>query len=204
MTLQMYDGGFVLLYRSILNWEWYGDKNTTLLFFHLLLTVNYMPKEWRGRVIDVGQRVTSLSKLSSEIHMTIKEIRTSLKHLQQTGEVACESTNQYTVITVKNYDKYQSGAITTASKRQSNRQSGGKRGAIKGQQLNKDNKENKENKYIGASTASPLTGERVPAIGEGDCLIELDGENHRFPKGWYKLAEGKGWTIEQYVRWRHQ
>lgn len=204
MTLQMYDGGFVLLYRSILNWEWYGDKNTTLLFFHLLLTVNYMPKEWKGRVIDVGQRITSLSKLSAEIHMTIKEIRTSLKHLQQTGEVACESTNQYTVITVKNYEKYQSRAIATASKRQSNRQSGGKRGASKGQQLNKDNKENKENKYIGASTASPLTGERVPAIGDGECLIELDGENHRFPKSWYQLAEEKGWPIEQYVRWRHQ
>ena len=70
MILQMYDGGFVLLYRSILNWEWYGDKNTTLLFFHLILTANYMPGEWRGRRIEVGQRVTSLTKISQEIHMS--------------------------------------------------------------------------------------------------------------------------------------
>ena len=204
MTLQMYDNGFIVLHRSILNWEWYNDKNTTLLFIHLILTANYVPKEWHGRKIDVGQKVTSLSKLSQEINLSIKEIRTSLKHLQQTGEVACESTNQYTVITVKNYEKYQSGASATASKRQPNGQPGGKQGASKGQQLNKDNKDNKENKYIGASSASPLTGERVPAIGDGECLIELDGENHRFPKSWYKLAEEKGWTIEQYVRWRHQ
>ena len=204
MTLQMYDNGFIVLHRSILNWEWYNDKNTTLLFIHLILTANYVPKEWHGRKIDVGQKVTSLSKLSQEINLSIKEIRTSLKHLQQTGEVACESTNQYTVITVKNYEKYQSRASATASKRQPNGQPGGTRGASKGQQLNKDNKDNKENKYIGASSASPLTGERVPAIGDGECLIELDGENHRFPKSWYKLAEEKGWTIEQYVRWRHQ
>ena len=204
MALQMYDNGFIVLHRSILNWEWYNDKNTTLLFIHLILTANYVPKEWHGRKIDVGQKVTSLSKLSQEINLSIKEIRTSLKHLQQTGEVACESTNQYTVITVKNYEKYQSRASATASKRQPNGQPGGKRGASKGQQLNKDNKDNKENKYIGASSASPLTGERVPAIGDGECLIELDGENHRFPKSWYNLAEEKGWTIEQYVRWRHQ
>ena len=200
----MYDNGFIVLHRSILNWEWYNDKNTTLLFIHLILTDNYVPKEWHGRKIDEGQKVTRLSKLSQENNLSIKEIRTSLKHLQQTGEVACESTNQYTVITVKNYEKYQSRASATASKRQPNGQPGGKRGASKGQQLNKDNKDNKENKYIGASSASPLTGERVPAIGDGECLIELDGENHRFPKSWYKLAEEKGWTIEQYVRWRHQ
>ena len=149
----MYDNGFIVLHRSILNWEWYNDKNTTLLFIHLILTANYVPKEWHGRKIDVGQKVTSLSKLSQEINLSIKEIRTSLKHLQQSGEVACESTNHFTVISVKYYVKYQSRASATASKRQPNGQPGGKRGASKGQQLNKDNKDNKENKYIrGTST----------------------------------------------------
>lgn len=204
MTLQMYDSGFVLMYRSILNWEWYGDKNTTLLFFHLILTANYMPGEWRGRRIEVGQRVTSLTKISQEINMSIKEIRTSLKHLQQTGEVACESTNQYTVITIKNYEKYQSGASATANKRHADGQSKGKRGAGKGQQYNKGIKEQRNNNKKGASGASPLTGERVPAIGDGECSLEINGECHRFPKSWYKLAEEKGWEIEQYVRWRHQ
>lgn len=208
MTLQMYDNGFIVLHRSILNWDWYGDKNTTLLFIHLILTANYSPVEWHGRRIEIGQRITSLSKLSQEISLSIKEIRTCLKHLQQTGEVACESTNQYTVITIKNYEKYQSRASATARERTNKKSndwhSKGKRGASKGQQYNKATKE-QGNKYnIGASSASPLTGERVPAIGDGDCLIELDGENHRFPKTWYKLADEKGWTIEQYVRWRHQ
>lgn len=206
--MQMYDNGFIVLHRSILNWDWYGDKNTTLLFIHLILTANYVSGEWHGRRIEIGQRITSLSKLSQEISLSIKEIRTCLKHLQQTGEVSCESTNQYTVITIKNYEKYQSRASATARERANKKSnyghSKGKRGASDGQQYNKATKE-QGNKYnIGASSASPLTGERVPAIGDGECLIELDGENHRFPKSWYKLAEEKGWTIEQYVRWRHQ
>ena len=206
--MQMYDNGFVVLHRSILNWDWYGDKNTTLLFIHLILTANYIPGEWHGKRIETGQRITSLSKLSQEISMSIKEIRTCLKHLQQTGEVACESTNQYTVITIKNYEKYQSRARSTASERankKSNKgQSRGKAGANDGQQYNKGTKE-QGNKYnIGASAASPLAGERVPAVGTGDCLLEIDGENHRFPKSWHRLAEEKGWPIEQYVRWRHQ
>lgn len=36
----MLEGGFILLHRSILRWEWYGDLNTARLFIHLLLTVN--------------------------------------------------------------------------------------------------------------------------------------------------------------------
>ena len=208
MTLQMYDNGFIVLHRSILNWDWYGDKNTTRLFIHLILTANYIPGEWHGRHIKVGQRITSLTKLSQEISLSIKEIRTCLKHLQQTGEVACESTNQYTVITIKNYERYQSRASSTARERADNRASSGhgkgKRRASEGQQYNKATKE-QGNKYtIGASGASPLTGERVPAIGDGECSLEINGECHRFPKSWYKLAEEKGWEIEQYVRWRNQ
>ena len=143
MILQMYDNGFIVLHRSILNWGWYNDKNTKLLFIHLILTANYAPKEWKGKKIGVGQRVASLSKLSSEIGLSIKEIRTSLKHLQETGEVACESNNQYSVITIKNYEKYQSRASATASDGHSTRQPRGNRRASEGQQLNKDNKDNK-------------------------------------------------------------
>lgn len=31
----MLEGGFILLHRSILRWEWYGDLNTARLFIHL-------------------------------------------------------------------------------------------------------------------------------------------------------------------------
>ena len=82
------DKGFIVLHRSLLDWEWYTDTNTCHLFTHLLLTVNHTPKEWKGITIARGQRVASYSKLALETGLTVKEIRTALNHLKQAGEVA--------------------------------------------------------------------------------------------------------------------
>lgn len=209
-----HSNGFIVLYRSILDWEWYGDKNTTLLFIHLILTANYAPSEWRGRKIKVGQRITSLSKLSQEISLSIKEIRTSLKHLQQTGEVACETTNQYTVITIKNYEKFQSRACATASgmasQRPNNGHVKGKRGTNKGQQYNKNNKgtnkqrkENNKEKKDGGF-ASPPEGGELPAEGNGDDSIEIDGVLYRFPSRWRRDAEAMGKDLKLFVKGMYQ
>ena len=80
----MLEGGFIVLQRKILSWDWYKDSNTKAVFLHLLLTANYEPVEWRGVKIKVGQRITSISKLSNELDLSFKEIRTALKHLQKT------------------------------------------------------------------------------------------------------------------------
>lgn len=103
----MLENGYISLHRSILKWEWYEDANATRLFIHLLLTVNYEPGRWRGQEIGVGQRVTSLSKLAKETKLTVMQIRTTLAHLETTGEITRKATNKYSVITVNNYEKYQ-------------------------------------------------------------------------------------------------
>ena len=207
--MQMYDGGFVVLYRSMLNWGWYTDVNTKALFIHLILTANYIPGEWKGRTVEVGQRITSLAKLSQELNLSIKEIRTALRHLQETGEVACETTSQYTVITVKNYVDFQSGARHRASYQASgkanNGQSKGKRKANEGQLYNKGTiNKGTNNKNIGAVVVSPVTGEPLPAFGQGTKSIVYAGQQHFYPEEWEDEAEKMGWTIEQYVRWKHQ
>ena len=81
----MLEGGFILLHRSILRWEWYGDLNTARLFIHLLLTVNYEPQRWQGIAVERGQRVASLAKLADETGLTVKQVRTALEHLKRTG-----------------------------------------------------------------------------------------------------------------------
>lgn len=151
---------FIKIYRSILNWEWYDNEKTLKLFLHLLLTVNVKEKIWHDKLIPRGARVTSYSKLAEEVGFTNKEIRTHLDHLIQTGEVAKESTSNYSVITVVNYDKYQ-------NKRQSQGQTKGEQQgkqranewANEGQQLknSKEYKEYKEYKEC-ASARFTLTG----------------------------------------------
>ena len=125
----MLEGGFILLHRSILRWEWYGDLNTARLFIHLLLTVNYEPQRWQGIAVERGQRVASLAKLADETGLTVKQVRTALEHLKRTGEVTHTATSKYGLFTVNHYDRYQprgeperacgtdAGAGTAAAKR---------------------------------------------------------------------------------------
>ena len=103
----MLNEGFILLHRSVLRWEWYGDGNTARLFIHLLLTVNYRPQHWRGLKIRRGQRVASVAKLAEELNMTPKCVRLALQRLAESGEIACEPHTRYTVYTVCNYGLYQ-------------------------------------------------------------------------------------------------
>lgn len=95
----MLEGGFILLHRSILRWEWYGDLNTARLFIHLLLTVNYEPQRWQGIAVERGQRVASLAKLADETGLTVKQVRTALEHLKRTGEVTHKATSKYGLFT---------------------------------------------------------------------------------------------------------
>ena len=113
--------GWVKLHRSIIDWEWYSDQNTTRLFLHLLITANHEPKKWRGKVIGRGQILTSRAKLSEQTGLSERQIRTSIKRLKSTNEVTSESTKKETVLTVCNYDTYQSRS--TASDQQNDQPS---------------------------------------------------------------------------------
>ena len=101
------DLGWVKLHRSLIDWEWYSDINTTRLFVHLLLTANHKDNNWRGITIKRGSRLTSLDKLSTETNLSVSKIRTSIKKLILTNEIASESHTQHTVFIIKNYDDYQ-------------------------------------------------------------------------------------------------
>lgn len=99
--------GWIKLHRRLIDWEWYDDINTSRLFIHLLITANHKDNSWRGISIKRGSRLTSLDKLSSETGLSVSKIRTSIKKLISTNEIASESHTQHTVFIVKNYDDYQ-------------------------------------------------------------------------------------------------
>lgn len=147
----MLEYGYIQLYRSILDWEWYHDMTTKSVFLHLLLTANYEPQKWRGMVVERGQRVFSRVRLAQELKISEKSLRVALEHLKKTGEVAIQSTPQYSIATIKNYDRYQIGASPAANEGPTE----GQRGANEGPQCNKDNKANKEKEENSGCAASP-------------------------------------------------
>lgn len=100
--------GFITLHRKIVDWEWYSDINVFRLFTHLILTANWKPKRWQGEFVKRGQRVISIQNLAQETGLTEQSVRTAIKKLKSTGELTSKSTNKYTVVTLTNYELYQS------------------------------------------------------------------------------------------------
>lgn len=99
--------GWVKLHRQLLEWEWYTDANVSRLFIHCLLKANHKDGSWKGIKIKRGQFITSLDRLSAETSLSKSQLRTALKKLKSTHEIAHQSTSQHTVITVICYDSYQ-------------------------------------------------------------------------------------------------
>lgn len=100
---------FIKLYRSITEWEWYDDPITTRVFLHLLLTVEYKDKKYKGHKVSKGSRVCSYPKLSEETGLSIQSVRTAINHLKSTGELTVYKTPKFSIISIKNWGRYQGG-----------------------------------------------------------------------------------------------
>ncbi len=100
--------GFIVVHRRLLDWEWYDDVNTKAVFIHLLLMASFSDTAWHGVQIKRGDVVTSVNSLTEQLGLTPRKVRTALEHLQKTGEVTIKAHSKFSVITVTNYDLYQS------------------------------------------------------------------------------------------------
>lgn len=115
-------GDYIKINRSLLEWGWYKDKNTSRLFIHMLLKANWKDGFFLGIEIKRGSFVSSLAKLSEETNLSVREIRTAIKHLELTGEVTSKKYNKFSVFTVNNYCSYQSSDTQSDKQVTSNRQ----------------------------------------------------------------------------------
>ena len=103
--------GWIKLHRKFLSWEWYQDANTARLFIHLLIKSNHKDKKWKGHLIRKGQVLTGRKMLAKELDISEQNVRTSIRRLISTNEITIKPTNQFSIITICNYENYQSGEI---------------------------------------------------------------------------------------------
>lgn len=127
--------GYIKIHRQITKWEWYDDANTFRLFIHLLIKANHADGNWRGNTIKRGQIFTSIGILSHELSISEKAIRIAIDKLIKTKEIVCKGASNGTMITICNYDTYQSNEETTGrAKGRTKGERKGKRGANEGRQ----------------------------------------------------------------------
>lgn len=99
--------GFFKLYRSMINWEWFKDSSTLHVFIYCLLKANHKDQRYKGDVVKRGSFFTSRKIIAEETGLTEQSVRTALKHLKSTNELTISTSPKGTVISVNNYDEYQ-------------------------------------------------------------------------------------------------
>lgn len=101
------DNGYIKIYRSMLDWEWYDDTNTKMVFLHLLLNANWKESKYHGFDVPKGGLVIGLESLAETLGISVQSTRTSLNHLKSTGEITIKSTNKFSIVTIANWEKFQ-------------------------------------------------------------------------------------------------
>lgn len=116
--------GYIKIWRCIEDWEWIDHPLTFWFFIKLIFLANWEDKRWQGILIERGQFVSSVENLrfkqghgKRKKRLTTKQVRTLISRLKTTGELASQSTSQYTLFTVVNYRKYQDHDSTMTSER---------------------------------------------------------------------------------------
>ena len=99
--------GWIKTFRKLKDWQWYKKTNMVHLFIHLLLSANHKDGKWMDQEVKRGQLITGRKQLKKETGISEQSIRTLLNKLISTNEITIESTNQYSIITICNYDSYQ-------------------------------------------------------------------------------------------------
>jgi len=157
--------GWVKNYRSIEDWEWYKTENMAHLFQHLIRKANHEDRKWQGIDVKRGQVVTGRSALAEQTGISEQSIRTCLNRLKSTSEITIQVTNKYSIITICNYDSYQTseGEINQQINQQPNQQLTSNQPATN-QQLttnknirSKETKNNKEDNKIPGKSSLPAT-----------------------------------------------
>ena len=107
--------GWIKIHRKFVEWEWFEDSEMVHLFLYLLLKANHKENKWKGILIKRGTLITSRSKLSEATKIPEQTIRTCINRLKRTNEITTttDSTKQFTIITICNYDSYQEENTST-------------------------------------------------------------------------------------------
>ena len=152
-------GGWIKLHRELLEksiWQCSTTEQKSILITILLLA-NHEEKDWiwQGQRYSChpGQFITSLEQLAKKSGTSIRNVRTALKNFEQIYEfLTSKATNKNTLITVVNWELYQSenikGDKQTDKQVTSNRQASDKQVTTNKNDKNIKNDKKDKNIYI--------------------------------------------------------
>lgn len=145
---------FIKLSRSMLKWQWFAVDGMLNVWIYLLLNARYEDGYVFGVLVKRGQVIAGRKKIAIETGLSERTVRTCLSRLKSTNEIAIETTNRYSIITILKWEEYQSKKIKPTNQA-TNEPTSDRPASDQQATTNKEYKEYKErkNKDIKSNTA---------------------------------------------------
>lgn len=104
--------GWIKLHRTLTEGDIAQNSNRLTLFIHIITRANYKPSkiEWRGKshILKRSQMLTGIADLSLMCKISAASVKRQLDYLIDSGALERQTSKSGTIITVCNYDRYQS------------------------------------------------------------------------------------------------
>jgi len=100
--------GYIKLYRDLKKWKWADCPSAVSLWIHILCGAYWEDGYYRGVQIKRGQYPTTTYKLAEEVGIHRHTVGAWLKRFESDNQITVNSYHKFSVITVINYDKFQS------------------------------------------------------------------------------------------------
>lgn len=194
--------GWIKLYRGINNWGWKTDPNVVALWVHLLTNANFENSYYLGYEIPTGSLPAGIPSLSLKTGLSGSQIRTAIKKLKMTGEIAVRITPKFSIITIVKWDEYQ------ANDRQDSRPIAGQSQADDNTIRIKELKNIRNKNLLGANAPKQKTGFRLPddwglesdlglwAMEQGMTREEVLREEEKFKNYWHAQTGAKARKLD--------
>ena len=112
---------FIKLDRNIIYWRWYKNPKMLSVFIWLLVKANIKEGHFEKETIKRGSLVTSNAHIAEGCGITIQNARSALANLEETGEISRINRNHYQIVTINNYESYQSALSKSIEQLTTNR-----------------------------------------------------------------------------------
>lgn len=185
--------GWIKIHRKFQNWEWRDSPKHVAVFLDLLLEANHKDKKYRGKLIKAGSLTTSYSKISERTGVSIKSVRTVLKDLIETQEVAYQNCKQFSMISITNWESYQLEGTDSGTQRALK---GHSKGTQRATNKNVNNVKNDKNVYKANYTPDKIVDYWNQNMGKdfGYCKGVGSGEHlQNLIEGMNYLQDLKDW-----------
>lgn len=195
--------GYIKLWRKLEEWEWFDHGHMFKLFCWLLMRASHKDTKYRGHVIKRGQVVFGLHKASKATGITPQSIRSCLFNLKSTSEITTQPTNRFTIVTICNYNTYQSNdeEINNRTNNLTNKQLTSNQQTTNNIQECKEYKNDKNIKDQASPTILKDVNPKKVDLSDIEVFGLSEAVKHRAYNNWLILFKTRGWITEpQFVK----